>query len=104
MKVFSSFEWRQQGRLLAERHRLRALLEDLRSAATSRSDYEPHDVTDDEAAIQADVVEGRLAAIDTGLERIDAGDYGRCQTCGAVIAEARLDALPAAAVCRECAG
>jgi DnaK suppressor protein len=104
MRVFSSFEWRQQSRLLAERDRLQGLLEELRAAATLRSDYEPHDVTDDEAAIQADLIEGRLGAIDSGLERIDLGVYGRCRNCGSAIAEDRLDALPATTVCRRCAG
>jgi RNA polymerase-binding transcription factor DksA len=79
------------------------LVEDLRSAATSRLDYEPHDVTDDEAALQADAVEGRLVAMDEALARIDAGGYGNCVVCGVEIATERLAALPAAAVCRRCA-
>ena len=103
MKVMSVSEWRQQSRLLNERHRLQCLLEELRNAATSREDYEPHDVTDDEAALQADGIEDRLAAIDGALERIASGGSGLCAACGAAIAEARLDALPAAAYCRRCA-
>jgi RNA polymerase-binding transcription factor DksA len=103
MRVLTSSEWRQWSQFLNERDRLRSLLERLRDAATSRGDYEPHDVTDDEAAIQADVIEARLAAIDDALERIESGGYGQCDACGAAIGEARLDALPSTTVCRECA-
>ena len=97
-------EWRQQSQLLDERYRLRRLHDGLRVAATSRRDYEPHDVTDDEAAIQADAIEGRLAAVDEALERIDSGGYGICLVCGSGIADERLEALPATALCLSCAG
>lgn len=104
MRVLSTSEWRQQSQLFDERNRLRDLLEDLRAAATSRGDYEPHDVTDDEAAMQADVIEARLAGIDGALERIASGVYGLCFGCGAAITGRRLEALPATTTCRECAG
>jgi RNA polymerase-binding transcription factor DksA len=103
MRVVSEFEWQQQSQLLDQRDRSERLLEGLRVAATSRPDYEPHDITDDEAAIQADAIEGRLTAINTALGRIDSGTYGACLTCGSTIARKRLEALPAAASCRECA-
>ena len=103
MRVYTSAEWRHQGRLLAERERLNGLLRELRAAATSRSDFEPHDVTDDEAAIQADAVEARLGAIDSALDRIESGGYGRCLSCATPIGEARLSALPSTTLCRECA-
>ena len=70
MRVYSSSEFALQSRLIAERDRYGGLLEQLRAAATSRSDYEPHDVTDDEAAMQADVVKARLAAIHDSLDRV----------------------------------
>lgn len=103
MKVCSRFEWQQQCRLLDERIRLRRLFEDLRVAATSRADYEPHDVTDDEAALQADAIEGRLAAVDEAIHRIDSGGYGVCLECRLAIPNERLEALPATALCRSCA-
>lgn len=104
MRVWSRLGGRQQSRLLDDRDRLRRLHEALRVAATSRRDYEPHDVTDDEAAVQADAIEGRLTAIDEALERIDAGGYGTCLVCGSEIADVRLETLPATALCRSCAG
>ncbi len=103
MTAHSNLEQRQQYRLVDDRARLRDLLEDLRAAAMSRADYEPHDVTDDEAAIQADAIEGRLAAIDEALDRINSGGYGLCLVCGSPITVQRLEALYATAVCRGCA-
>jgi RNA polymerase-binding protein DksA len=43
-----------------------------------------------------------LAAIDAALERLDAGTYGVCVTCGKPIGEDRLEAIPYAAQCIEC--
>jgi RNA polymerase-binding transcription factor DksA len=42
-----------------------------------------------------------LRAIDAALQRIGSGDYGFCQKCGEVIAEARLDVLPYTPFCKE---
>ncbi len=43
-----------------------------------------------------------LAAIDAALERIEAGTYGKCQTCGKTIGDDRLEAIPYATQCIEC--
>jgi len=37
------------------------------------------------------------------LERIEAGTYGQCEECGRKIPDARLNALPFAALCVNCA-
>jgi len=44
-----------------------------------------------------------LHEIDDALEKFDAGTYGRCEECGAEIADARLEAMPAARHCITCA-
>ncbi len=44
-----------------------------------------------------------LAEVVGAIERIDAGTYGRCTGCGAMIAPLRLRVLPAAALCVSCA-
>lgn len=36
------------------------------------------------------------------VERIDAGTYGLCESCGKPIAKARLQAFPAATLCVAC--
>jgi RNA polymerase-binding transcription factor len=41
--------------------------------------------------------------IDRALIKIEEGTYGVCDSCGEPIAEARLEALPAAALCVVCA-
>jgi len=44
-----------------------------------------------------------LEQIDQALARIEAGQYGACVSCGEAIALGRLQALPAALYCRDCA-
>jgi RNA polymerase-binding protein DksA len=43
-----------------------------------------------------------LAEIDAALERIDAGTYGTCASCGREIPPERLEALPHATQCIDC--
>ena len=43
-----------------------------------------------------------LAAIDAALQRIEAGTYGMCQTCGKPIGDDRLEAIPYATQCIDC--
>ncbi len=44
-----------------------------------------------------------IRMIDAALARMADGEYGFCVTCGAAIAEDRLDVLPATPFCRTCA-
>ena len=43
-----------------------------------------------------------LARIDEAMQRLEDGTYGLCTECAGEIAEARLKALPFAALCRDC--
>lgn len=47
--------------------------------------------------------QAEIKRIHAALGRLDAGDYGICVTCGADIAEERLDLLPYTPFCRSCA-
>jgi DnaK suppressor protein len=47
--------------------------------------------------------EGTLGHIDSALERIDRGNYGRCVECDGLIPKARLNAIPYTPVCIKCA-
>jgi DnaK suppressor protein len=44
-----------------------------------------------------------LGDIDNALAKIDTGAYGTCERCGRPIGEPRLEAMPAARLCIECA-
>jgi len=44
-----------------------------------------------------------LIQVDSALARIDAGTYGECIECGTEIAVDRLEAIPYALRCTECA-
>lgn len=44
-----------------------------------------------------------VAETDAAIGRLDAATYGRCESCGGVIADARLAARPLARTCIDCA-
>jgi len=81
-----------------------------------REEQSSHDrtgVLDQEEASEADVQKHielallemkteTLGRIDEALARLDAGVYGRCDSCGQDIASSRLRALPLALRCRDC--
>jgi DnaK suppressor protein len=47
--------------------------------------------------------EGTLGHIESALERIATGSYGRCVQCDGQIPKARLNAIPYTPVCIKCA-
>lgn len=44
-----------------------------------------------------------LDQIEEALERIKNGSFGQCEVCGTKIPKARLEAIPYAALCVQCA-
>jgi len=58
----------------------------------------------DEDIIQAHVeaIDARLDEVEASLARIDAGSYGRCEECGALIDDAVLAGRPTATRCGTC--
>ena len=68
-------------------------------------------VVDDEAAIRQ-VVANHVRACGHGvehvgsgeaaLERLEQGEFGICTACGNAISDERLNAVPYAALCRNC--
>ncbi len=44
-----------------------------------------------------------IRQIQAALERVEAGSYGFCTSCGAPISPGRLEALPSAPLCLACA-
>lgn len=45
----------------------------------------------------------RLNAVDSALQRLKLGQYGLCVNCGKEIAKGRLEAIPWAPYCMDCA-
>ncbi len=54
----------------------------------------------DDAELTRDWVE--LAQVESALQRLQAGTFGACQTCGSPISVARLNAQPWALRCMPC--
>jgi DnaK suppressor protein len=86
--------------------KLRSLREAIPAAAT-------HDVRDaEEQSVDEFVQEVDLALmqmktdtlrkIDQAIQRLEQGNYGRCEECDQEITAARLRALPFAVLCRDC--
>jgi DnaK suppressor protein len=62
--------------------------------------------TDYEAAPEpvSDGVRRELAEVEAALERIEAGRYGNCLSCGGPMGLQRLRAIPEARYCLACSG
>ncbi|MCC7328674.1 MAG: TraR/DksA family transcriptional regulator [Gammaproteobacteria bacterium] len=54
------------------------------------------------SALETEAVQ-QIADIDAAIQRLDAGTYGICVSCGEAIGEGRLKVRPAATQCRDCA-
>ena len=102
---------RLHSRLVARRDALRKILSgDLDSLNDYKSTYDVGDQVDaavdtanDEISTQLAEIESReLEQIERALTRIEKGVYGRCEYCGAKIAEARINALPYTNSCIDC--
>ena len=46
---------------------------------------------------------GQLELVGRALERLDGGDYGTCEDCQGDVGQARLESLPYAITCVNCA-
>lgn len=98
----------RQGVLLERRAELDTRLHKIESALdvehSKDTDEFANEIEDNEVLEgmgQAGLVE--IAMIDAALERIKAGQYGICVSCGGDISAERLDILPFTPVCKACA-
>jgi hypothetical protein len=48
-----------------------------------------------------DAIEEELADVERALERLGAGTYGRCETCGGALTAEELVSAPAGRFCRD---
>jgi hypothetical protein len=53
-------------------------------------------------AADVDSVEALLDQVEHALARLDDGSYGRCESCGTIIADDRLAETPTASTCAGC--
>lgn len=98
---------KQKARLVARKAELRGRLVriegELDEPVSADSDERAVERQDDEvleAMGEAGLAE--LRGIEAALDRIAHGRYGICARCGEDIAEARLEAVPHAALCQAC--
>lgn len=56
-----------------------------------------------ESAALAASLQETLDDVETALAKLDEGTYGTCEGCGKPIPAARLEAMPAARLCIDCA-
>lgn len=99
----------------AEKAKLEALLAELEARQTRIAEdlAEPLNPDSSEQAVemeddaslegQGSLVAKEIASVKRALGRIADGSYGECVRCGEVIAPARLEARPEAALCIDCA-
>ena len=107
----------QLAELETERANYLRQAESLQAEADSLTeDREPGDVQFDEESGEGDTLavererdlalsaqaRAAIEQIDLAVEKIHAGTYGQCETCGTNIPKERLKALPYAALCVKC--
>lgn len=84
--------------------RAEAMEDELRNPLDADSSEQAVDLADDEALAGVDeVIRQEIFEIRAALLRIENGSYGTCSTCGGSIGHARLNALPTATRCINCA-
>lgn len=109
---------RYKKRLIEERDRLEAMVEDYeREREQARLTESSADRSSDpgnaeagslkfeyekELSIEQNLIDLK-SKVESALLRIDAGGYGICERCGEAIPKARLDALPYSTLCVSCA-
>jgi RNA polymerase-binding transcription factor DksA len=100
----------QRALLEEEKDKLSSQLADLGfgdsgSLAFDQNFADSSQVTAERAEVEAlaTSLQERLAEVREALDKMDAGTYGMCESCGQPIAPARLEAQPAARQCIDCA-
>lgn len=89
---------------------LRATFDDIVAATEDVSTDDEHDPEGhtiawerQQTAALLDAATAHLGDLDLAIRRVEGGDYGRCETCGAPIPDERLEALPTTRTCVACA-
>lgn len=112
-KRSQSFAQQQKEKLLLERQKSLEQIEELKKD----DPFSDPDHASDNAAVDTDVreqvghdtieaqikdTEKRVVQIDNALRKISKNQYGKCESCGKEIPQARLKLIPEAANCLDC--
>jgi len=92
-----------QGAILRDRRQI--LRNGLPTPTTGVLDFEEHALDAEEQGVGFAVLElttRTVQGIETALQRMEAGEFGTCSDCRCRISDARLRALPFAALCLAC--
>ena len=93
----------QQDTILRKRKQI--LRDGLPTATSGVMDFEEHSLDAEERGVGFSVLEltyRTVQGIETALQRLEAGEFGACSYCRCRISDARLRALPFAALCLVC--
>jgi DnaK suppressor protein len=97
-----------RAQLLEEREQVQAELTRLTEGDFDEGFADTGQVTAERGQVEA--LTGKLSAaladVDAALAKLDAGadgSFGTCESCGRAISEARLEAMPSARLCIDCA-
>lgn len=117
-KLAKSTVERYRKRLVEEKERLEELIEEARveleearqTESSGERSPEPGNAEagsmkfeyEKELSMQQNAID-LLHKVDNALGRIEHDEYGQCESCGNDIPTARLDALPYATLCVDCA-
>ncbi len=104
MADVKKIEQQLKARLEELSSRSEEIVEELQHPLDSDWEEQAVDLADDDALSGVDdVICQEIAQIERALTRIEEGEYGECANCGKDIAEKRLEALPTATLCIDCA-
>jgi len=87
------------------RNRREILRDGLPTPTSGVLDFEEHALDAEEQGVGLAVLEitsRTVQGIETALQRLQAGEFGACSDCRCKISDARLRALPFAALCHAC--
>jgi DnaK suppressor protein len=96
---------RRRDELIAQIARLNAPREEGMAAigfGKRAGDFTAIATEQEERAVTAEQLDAQLSVVNRSIAKVADGSYGRCDTCGKPIGDARLEALPTAVRCLDC--
>lgn len=103
--AYEALQAQLEGRMASLQQRLASIKKDVTQSHSGDSAEQAQERENDEVvdAIGNETAQS-IRVIQAALDRIADGTYGICADCGERIAQARLEAIPEATRCVNCAG